>query len=388
MTDLQLDVDLAYPPAQVWRALTDRRLLTEWWLPTDLAAEAGETFQVLPPPGTAGLPAPFDIDVLQVQEPSVLLQRWSGDDLHTQVSWEITERPGGSRLRFSQHGYFGLDGTERRGELRDLYERMFTVRLPAVLSRLDDGSTDAGGAVGEAQAAIPSRPGAGLAGGQLDWTVEAGPDSSNRRVRLLSLIGAAVLVVLVSSAVAVFSQGEGPLPGRPVAQQGHGLGAGEQEGNPHGVQASGSPGARRTSGGTGSTVTGTPDPAASGSVPPGTESSPLPADPTALTASHKTIALLGLGGFDTEVTVRNPGPASAQGWTVVLVMPSDKAVENRTPNLAAVTQSADVVTLTATAASRELAANATITLVVRYPALLALGQAAKSCTIDGRACAG
>jgi hypothetical protein len=73
---------------------------------------------------------------------------------------------------------------------------------------------------------------------------------------------------------------------------------------------------------------------------------------------------------------------------VVLVMPGNQAVQNRSPSLVTVSQFEDVVTITATDATRDLAANGTTTFVVRFPALLALGQAVKSCTIDGRACAG
>jgi hypothetical protein len=99
---------------------------------------------------------------------------------------------------------------------------------------------------------------------------------------------------------------------------------------------------------------------------------------TGTSATYKTLALLGLGGFDTEVTVSNPGRTS---WKVLLTMPEDKPVENRSSDLVTMEQQGTTVTLTPTSTSAE-----TVTFTVRFPALLALGKSITACTIDGRAC--
>lgn len=103
-----------------------------------------------------------------------------------------------------------------------------------------------------------------------------------------------------------------------------------------------------------------------------------------LVASYKTNALLGLGGFDTEITVRNPGGSARVGWTVELTMPDATAVENRSPDLVKVRQQAEVVTVTPVTA--EVPAGETITFTIRFPALLAINQSVEACTIDGQAC--
>jgi hypothetical protein len=95
-------------------------------------------------------------------------------------------------------------------------------------------------------------------------------------------------------------------------------------------------------------------------------------------ATYKTLALLGLGGFDTEVTVSNPGHTS---WQVLLTMPADRQVENRSTDLVKMQQTGTSVTLTPVSASA-----GTVTFTVRFPALLALGKSVTACTIDGRAC--
>jgi uncharacterized protein YndB with AHSA1/START domain len=389
VTDLHIDVDLPHPPARIWRALTDRRLLGEWWLPTDLEAVAGESFRAFPPPGTPGMPAALDIDVLQVDEPTVLVQRWSGDDLHTQVSWEIAERAGGSRLRFTQNGFFGLDGTRRRRELRRSYDAMLRDRLPAVLDRLASGSVDLRSAVVDAHPVIRRRPGGP---GAQALPVEpaasvpeagAGPAGRpDRRVRLLALISAVVLVVLAGSAIAVLTRG-GPVrgSGAPATEPGHDLGAGPQGGLP-------TDGSRGTPAGSPAPAGGDPSatatPGSTAGTGPVTEATAVPGA-APLTAGYRTLALLGLGGFDTEVTVRNPGGADRQGWTVVLVMPDATVVENRSSSLVTLSQQGAVVTITPRAGS-VLAAGASTTFTVRFPALLALGKAVTSCTVDGVAC--
>jgi len=103
-----------------------------------------------------------------------------------------------------------------------------------------------------------------------------------------------------------------------------------------------------------------------------------------LVASYQTKKLpAGLLGFDTEVTVRNPGGVAKNGWTVVLRMPDATAVENRSAGVVTVRQQGDVVTVTPVTA---LPAGGGVTFTVRFPALLALDQSIKSCTIDGQAC--
>jgi hypothetical protein len=180
--------------------------------------------------------------------------------------------------------------------------------------------------------------------------------SSEHRVRLLSFVGAVVLVVLFGSAAAVWLfPGIGP---HTPTQDGPRLRVGAQPGS-------------------------SPTPSGSLDSPgvnvSGTSPSPTPSM-ARITATYKTIAVLGLGGFDTEVRVVDPTSAA---WTVVLVMPADKAVENLSTGAVKMVQEGTKVTLTPTGTP-----GATATFIVRFPALLALGKSVTSCTINGEPCAG
>jgi uncharacterized protein YndB with AHSA1/START domain len=379
VTELRLDVDLPHPRARVWRALTEQRLLREWFVPTDLAPHPGETFRAFPPPGLAGLATPFDLDVVEVAAQQRLAMHWRDDHTHTEVAWELSDHGAGTRLTLTQAGFFGVDGARRRLELRRSYQFMFGEQLQLTLNRLASDEVDPGGVPADLHAAIPRR----RESAPPDPAPLDEPPAGSRRLRLLSLAGAVVLVVLASTAVAAMIGGNGADPGRDPQTE-YGLDSGVQapaatdpsagSGTP---RPGSSPGAIPSSGGS-AQASGTPLPEASGSV----------AATAPLAASYKTIALLGLGGFDTEVTVSNPGPAAREGWTVVLTMPAEKTVENRSSGAVSLAQSGTTVTVTPVGTARTLAADGSVTFVVRFPALLALGQSITACTVDGTACTG
>ncbi|MFC7246110.1 SRPBCC domain-containing protein [Catellatospora aurea] len=144
MTVLRLDVELPYPVELVWQALTDRRLLGEWFLQTDLMPVAGGVYRAFPGTDLPGFTAPFDVDVVEVVGPTRLVLRWRGEQLHADVVWELSTVAGGSRLRISQTGFLGIGGQVRRAELQRAYATMFEQRLPALLARQE-------------QAALPAR---------------------------------------------------------------------------------------------------------------------------------------------------------------------------------------------------------------------------------------
>lgn len=170
--------------------------------------------------------------------------------------------------------------------------------------------------------------------------------SSLQRTQLLSVAGAAVLVVLCGSATAVWLY-----PGRiPFLSK--------EDGPP--IRIGAQPGASSP---------------ATAPTSPTSRPSSAPPKPS---ATYKTIALLGLGGFDTEITVTGP---AGTAWIVVLIMPADKPVKNLSPGTIKMVQEGTKVTLTPLNPP-----GTSTTFTVRFPALLALGQSVTSCTIDAEPC--
>lgn len=351
---LRLDVDLSHPQDQVWRALTESGPLNEWFQPLTGWPETGATEGTVGhvfPTGELHSFAPFELELIDLRPPHRLTFRWRGEDFHSEATWEITPIGRGCRLSLRQTGFLGSQEALRRAELFDGYQLMLTQRLPAALDRLAGVS---------ARVAAPPMPQAAH-----------GPLGTENRLRWLSLAGALALVVLCASAAAVWINGSETIP--VIGANGIGLGSGKQPGTTEPTRPS------ATASPLVPTPTLTPSRLPSPSGYPVAAVSGVPLD-----ATYRTIALLGLGGFDTEVTVHNPAGIAHNGWTVVLTMPADNEAQNRSPDAVNLQQNGQTVTLTPVDA--HLAGNGTVTFVIRFPALLALGKSITACTIDDRPC--
>src|SRR2546430_5762272 len=132
-----LEYDLPHPPAKVWRALTEPKLLAEWLMATDMRPVVGKsfTFKSDPTPWWDGI---VNCEVVAVDPPKRLSYTWrSGagpSALDTVVTWTLSPTPsGGTHLALEQSGFlptgkFALDGMSKG------WTRMVTESLPKVLA--------------------------------------------------------------------------------------------------------------------------------------------------------------------------------------------------------------------------------------------------------------
>jgi uncharacterized protein YndB with AHSA1/START domain len=133
---ITVDTELPYPPAAVWRALTDPAALAEWMMPVhDFAPVVGQRFQVRakPMPGWDGI---VDCEVLDVDEPHRLAYSWRGSRMRagTTVRWTLDPLPGGgTRLRLEHTGFTGLGGAVLGLMHRGGWRKFVARRLPAHL---------------------------------------------------------------------------------------------------------------------------------------------------------------------------------------------------------------------------------------------------------------
>jgi uncharacterized protein YndB with AHSA1/START domain len=93
---VRLERHLPDPPAVVWRALTEREQLRSWF-PSDVILdggrwEVGATITFPFPPEVMDLT--FTGEVLEVDEPSLLVFTWGDDTLH----FELSPEENGTRL--------------------------------------------------------------------------------------------------------------------------------------------------------------------------------------------------------------------------------------------------------------------------------------------------
>jgi len=100
-----VDYQLSAAPRNVWRALTEPRLLEAWLMPNDITAEVGGrfAFRTAPAPGFDGV---VKCEVLEVEPNARLAYSWRGGPLDTIVTWTL--RPsstGGTDLRLEHAGF-------------------------------------------------------------------------------------------------------------------------------------------------------------------------------------------------------------------------------------------------------------------------------------------
>lgn len=130
-----VEYELAHPPAKVWRALTDSKLVASWLMPNDLRPEIGHrfTFRAQPIPGWDGI---CHCEVLEAKPNERLSYTWRGGSdenprygsrLDTVVTWTLTPTSsGGTHLRLVHSGFrpsnayaFDMMGKGWRGKIAE-----------------------------------------------------------------------------------------------------------------------------------------------------------------------------------------------------------------------------------------------------------------------------
>jgi uncharacterized protein YndB with AHSA1/START domain len=350
VTEIRISVQYQHQPELVWRALTDRKLLSRWFMLTDLEPRAGSTFELLPEtlPGFDGT---VRGELIEVAEGRRLSMRWRGEQMHSRVTWELSETPAGSRLLITQSGFLGIRGTARRRQLIATYRRLFGVRLAAVLDGLATG----------ADIAVPPPP-----------TATDAPEPPDRRRQVLVVLAAALLVATAATVVA-------NLPARtsePASAQMTSGAALPAATSATSRLASGTAVPPRRTPTTGPTpsrpASGAPTTAAPRTTPPAS---------AALGASYATVSTT-LLGYRGSVEVANSGGNSSEPWTVTLVVQGldlVSGVEGPAPK-----RSGDTVTFSGPA----LPAGTSERIVFDVTLSLLGPKEPATCEIDGSTCAG
>ncbi|HEV3062556.1 MAG TPA: SRPBCC domain-containing protein [Vicinamibacterales bacterium] len=104
--DLILTEDLPASIEEVWKAITDSRVLALWLMENDFEARVGARFtlrRVDPVPGWRGW---IDCQVLELQPPTRMVWSWSdgADSTGTRVIFELHAEGSGTRLTLRHVG--------------------------------------------------------------------------------------------------------------------------------------------------------------------------------------------------------------------------------------------------------------------------------------------
>lgn len=101
-----LEREIFHPPEKVWRALTQKPLITDWLMNNDFEPVVGRKFTL------RGTPMPHwdgvvECEVLSVEPQRRLSYKWDamGGQLKTVVTWTLTPTSGGTLVRVEQAGF-------------------------------------------------------------------------------------------------------------------------------------------------------------------------------------------------------------------------------------------------------------------------------------------
>ncbi len=148
MSEIHIVREYPYPPAIVWRPVTDPRLIPRWTStgagarPDGFSTEVGTKFRFVakPMPGWSGI---VNCVVLEVQEPRLLHYSWqdNGGGAITEVTYTLEPYAGGTRFTYHHIGFSGVGGFVMAQLLGNVRRKMLTVGLPPVLEELARSAT-------------------------------------------------------------------------------------------------------------------------------------------------------------------------------------------------------------------------------------------------------
>jgi len=97
---------LPYPPARVWKALTEQEFLSQWLMPGDFQLKLGQpfTFKTTPIPAV-NFDGTILCRVLEIEPERKLKITWGEGNLDTTVLWELTPEGAGTHLSMLHDGF-------------------------------------------------------------------------------------------------------------------------------------------------------------------------------------------------------------------------------------------------------------------------------------------
>ena len=106
---IRRDITYPHPVEKVWRALTDKDVLSRWFMKTDFEPVVGQsfTFKTEPAPGFDGV---VSGEVLSADAPYHLAYTWRGGPLEeTVVQFWLEPQGRTTRVRLEHSGFSGVE---------------------------------------------------------------------------------------------------------------------------------------------------------------------------------------------------------------------------------------------------------------------------------------
>ncbi|MFL0575896.1 SRPBCC domain-containing protein [Brevibacterium luteolum] len=136
MSSIYRTVDFDVPATTLWRALTERELLSTWLMPNDFRAEVGHRFTMTTDPAPM-FDGTVHLEVLAIDPPHRMVWSWRGGPIDTTVTFTVTELgPNSCRFEFLQDGFQGPRAEFARFFLRGGWRKLAPL-LGAVVRTLE-----------------------------------------------------------------------------------------------------------------------------------------------------------------------------------------------------------------------------------------------------------
>ena len=134
-----IEREIAFPPAKIWRALTQPHFIEAWLMQNDFAAEVDRPFTLRAEP-RGDWNGVIDCRVLEMEPEKRLCYTWDSGNgplrIASTVTWTLTPSGAGTLLRMEQSGF--------RSEQVQNFEgakygwRNFFAKLEELLARTDE----------------------------------------------------------------------------------------------------------------------------------------------------------------------------------------------------------------------------------------------------------
>jgi uncharacterized protein YndB with AHSA1/START domain len=387
--EIEIEVEVEHPAERVWRALTEPKLLRQWFAETDLKPRVGAFFQLsgtdlpgLQPDPAAELPgegSTVEGEVVGVETGERIVLFLHGPGLVSRFRWEIAAIDGHrTSVVLHQSWREGAGSDAELAHKRAAYETALGTPLAAVLDWLAFGEVDLEsmrGRRGPETVILPRLSVAGL-----------------RNARKPLIIAAVVIVIGLIAVTGGILWGR-DTGGDDLAAE-PGVATVTSSTTPESTEA---PITSSTS--TTLPVPGAPTPSAGASastqsapsLPPPSAATGAPAapgTPDVLSAAYKTDADWAFG-YRGKIDLANPGTVQNGAWTVVVTLKDPIAVTKVTG--AAFTQTGETVTFTPAAGASPISAGGgalSFTFEADLKGAIFNDREPTGCTINGRACSG
>ena len=108
---IRVEYDLPHPPAKVWRALTEPKLVAAWLMANDIEPVVGHRFTFTAKP-MGDWDGRVDCEILEAEAPKKLRYSWRGGPansrLDSEVTWTLTPSAKGTLLALVHSGFLPI----------------------------------------------------------------------------------------------------------------------------------------------------------------------------------------------------------------------------------------------------------------------------------------